>query len=282
MPPTVHLVRHAQGFHNLSVKNHAMHDPLLTPAGIEQCRILAKDFPFKNDVELVVASPLKRTIYTALYSFPEPIEKRHLKVIAMPELQETSDLPCDTGSSPAEVAKEFQSKPIDLSAIETPEGQHWNSKTGKWAPNADAIIARAAAARKWLLSRPEKDIVVVTHGGFLHYFTEDWIGADRFAGIHHHHLPSSVAYHPHHHLGEFDIILNNRHAGTGWANTEYRTYTFKSATDPTFVETPESLARRSGTEKPLSKEEMKNLQRTATVKPEEPGYQKAASIQAKV
>ncbi|KAF2227415.1 histidine phosphatase superfamily [Elsinoe ampelina] len=250
MPPTVHLVRHAQGFHNLSVKNHAIHDPLLTPAGIEQCRTLAKDFPFKNDVELVVASPLKRTIYTALYSFPEPIINRHLKIITMPELQETSDLPCDTGSSPAEIAKEFEGKPIDLSALETPEGQHWNDKKGKWAPHADAIIARAAAARKWLHARPEKDIVVVTHGGFLHYFTEDWTGTDRFAG-------------------------------TGWANTEWRTYTFRSATEATFVETPDSLSRRAGTEKPLGKEEQKNLQRTTAKQWEEQGYQKAANIHAK-
>jgi len=50
------------------------------------------------------------------------------------------------------------------------------------------------------------------------------------------------------------------------------------------VETPESRQRRAGTEKPLSKEEQKNLNRTTTTgKPEEQtAYQKAKDIQAKV
>lgn len=251
MPPRVHLVRHAQGFHNLSVANHSIHDPLLTPAGIEQCKTLGRDFPYTTEIDLVVASPLKRTVYTALYSFAEPIEKKKLKVIALPELQETSDLPCDTGSNPEEVDREFNGRPVDTSILASRDGKLWNSKKGRWAPNADAIIARAADARRWLLARPEKEIVVVTHGGFLHYFTEDWTGADKFAG-------------------------------TGWANTEYRTYTFKSSTDPTLVETPESMERRRGKEKPLSKEEQKNLQRSTTKQWEQQGYQKAKEISAKV
>jgi len=49
------------------------------------------------------------------------------------------------------------------------------------------------------------------------------------------------------------------------------------------VETPESKQRRAGTEKPLSKEEQKNLSRTMTGKSEEQAsYQKAKDIQAKV
>lgn len=30
--------------------------------------------------------------------------------------------------------------------------------------------------RKWLWNREEKEIVLVTHGAFLHYLTEDWDG----------------------------------------------------------------------------------------------------------
>ena len=187
MPPKIHCVRHAQGYHNLNVANHAMLDPQLTPLGEEQCRTLSKDFPYTNDIDLVVASPLKRTVWTALHSFPDPIAKRNLKVIALPELQETSDLPCDTGSAPDEVAREFRGQPVDLARLQTPDGQTWTSKKGKWAPHADAITARAREARRWLSARPEKEIVVVTHGGFLHYFTEDWNGADRFQGSHTHH-----------------------------------------------------------------------------------------------
>lgn len=49
-------------------------------------------------------------------------------------------------------------------------------KKGKWAPSSNALLARARAARQWLKARPEKEIAVVSHGGFLHYLTNDWTG----------------------------------------------------------------------------------------------------------
>lgn len=80
-------------------------------------------------------------------------------------------------------------------------------------------------------------------GGFLHYLTEDWSSSDRYPG-------------------------------TGWANTEFRSYTF-SALEPEaahLVETPESRQRRRGgngtatgtgmDEKPLDREEVAQWRRT--------------------
>jgi broad specificity phosphatase PhoE len=160
MAPGVTCVRHAQGYHNLSIANHQMHDPLLTPYGEEQCRNLRKTFPYTDSIDLVVASPIKRTIYTALISFEPVLKNKELKVIALPELQETSDLPCDTGSTPEELAKEFEGKPVDLSLV----NPGWNNKRMKWAPTATAIEKRARDARQWLMARPEKNIVVVSHG----------------------------------------------------------------------------------------------------------------------
>lgn len=72
-----------------------------------------------------------------------------------------------------------------------------------------------------------------------------------------------------------------KYAGTGWANTEVRSYTF-STQDPGkahLVETPTSRSKRD--EKPLDKEERTNLTRTAT-KEKESGYSQATQIQAKV
>lgn len=137
-----------------------MPDPKLTAFGEQQCHNLHKDFPYHDKIDLVVASPLKRTIYTALLGFAEPIQNQGLKVIALPELQETSDLPCDTGSSPTEIAREFEGKPVDLTLVK----DGWDSKKGRWAAESRAIEKRARDARKWLMARPEKNIVVVTHG----------------------------------------------------------------------------------------------------------------------
>jgi broad specificity phosphatase PhoE len=159
MSPIIHLIRHAQGEHNISSEGHALRDAQLTADGVQQCSRLASEFPAFNDVDLIVASPVKRTVWTALHSFDARMNDRTLEIIALPELQATSDRLCDTGSSPEEVAKEFDGKPVDLSLVVS----GWDSKQGKWAPDDDAIVKRAEEARIWLSSRSEKEIAVVTH-----------------------------------------------------------------------------------------------------------------------
>ena len=114
---------------------------------------------------------MRRTLYTTLLGF-EPEIKKGLEVIALPELQETADEPCDTGSDIELLQKEMEGKPVDLSRVIN----GWNSNQGKWAADAHSVEVRAREVRQWLKARPEKVIVVVTHGGFLHYFTEDWSG----------------------------------------------------------------------------------------------------------
>ena len=100
-------------------------------------------------------------------------------MICIPELQETSDEPCDTGSEVDALQKEFDGKPVDFSLV----NEGWNSNKGKFSPDAKVVEARAQEVREWLKARPEKEIVVVTHGGFLHFFTEDWSDTARFAGM---------------------------------------------------------------------------------------------------
>ena len=180
MPPIVTCVRHAQGVHNLSVANHSIVDPDLTPFGEEQCRQLAQSFPKHGSIDLLVCSPLRRTIYTTLLGFKQDIE-RCGEVIALPEAQETASVPCDTGSDISVLRQEMAGKPVDLSRVK--EG--WNSKEGRWAPTAEALQKRARETRQWLRARPEKEIVLVTHGGFVHYFTEDWSGYKESLGTWH-------------------------------------------------------------------------------------------------
>lgn len=219
------LVRHAQGYHNLNHANEQLPDPDLTPLGESQCRAVSKSFASPEKITHLVASPLRRTLYTCLLSFPSAVS-RGLKILAVPELQETSANPCDTGSDPSKLRAEFGTGPfadtVDFSRMH--EG--WNSKTGRWSPDKAAIAERARDARITLRSiaqgnNEDKEIIVVTHGGFLHFFTEDWEG--------------------------FDLAR-----GTAWLNTEYRSYEF---VDPAgqdshakLVETRESKARRAGAE----------------------------------
>lgn len=90
-------------------------------------------------------------------------------------------------------------------------------------------------------------------GGFLHYLSEDWTDMHKFAG-------------------------------TGWANTEYRSYNFsgQEAEKAHFIETQASCARRE--EKPLDKEERCNLTRTGQKGTDDSNssHAQASQVQAKV
>ncbi|KAG4032812.1 hypothetical protein MFRU_006g02760 [Monilinia fructicola] len=254
MTITIHFVRHAQGFHNLSAANHALPDPLLTDTGRAQCEALSRTFPHPSRITHIVASPLRRTLYTALYSFPSFASSRGAKILALPELQETSPLPCDTGSAPAALAAEFAAT-VDLRLVR----DGWNTKAGRWESTAPAIEARARDARLWLRelgARAEKEeegcaedvhIVVVSHGNFLHYITDDWEDSSRFVG-------------------------------TGWSNTEYRSYHFSTPglrdPDAALTETQESRRRRKGAERALTADEQRTLKLVAEDGWQRDGFQR--------
>lgn len=104
---------------------------------------------------------------------------------------------------------------------------------------------------------------MVTHGGFLHYFTEDWEDSSQFQGMLH---VGCICWESHWQL-----------LGTGWKNTEYRTYTFTEeihtddlegyslgADNASIEETLESRERRGKTGPMASREEQRNLYKKGT------------------
>lgn len=248
----VHLVRHAQGHHNVPTENRLqIPDPDLTPLGITQCEALAKSFPHHSQITHLMSSPIRRALYTCLLSFPSAVE-RGLPILALPSAQEFSDYPCDTGSSVSKLSQEFQGK-VDFSRLD----DNWNSNTGKWGPHCDAIDARARETRRflrqfgrdWMRQNPgdgrDCHIILSTHGGFLHYVTGEWNGTGGAAG-------------------------------TGWRNCEFRSFTFAegdSDQDARLVELQKSRARRPD-EKILSPDEHRALREFAETEWVKGGYQK--------
>lgn len=169
------LIRHAQGFHNLNIEGHQFHDPRLTLEGQQQCRDLAWKLDDMYSIDCIVASPLLRTLHTALLVFEELLRfKPDLRIIALAELQETSDLPCNIGSPLEEVEREFKDRPVDFSLVPA----DWTDKvTGVFMPQSDHIAARCRKGRHFLASLQAKHVAVVAHGAVLHYLTDDWYGA---------------------------------------------------------------------------------------------------------
>ncbi|KAK5652741.1 hypothetical protein OQA88_9594 [Cercophora sp. LCS_1] len=236
MTTYIHLVRHAQGFHNLRAENHQLPDPDLTPLGKHQCAELCRLFPHHDQITHLVASPMRRTLYTCLLSFAPAVEAGK-KVVALPEVQEVSNLPCDVGTAPEKLHAEFDpAGTVDLSRV----SEGWNDKSSgsKWAPEMGNLEVRAREARNWLRELGKEvtqegtdaHIVVVTHGGFLHFLTQDWDGMT------------------------FE-------KGTGWANTEWRMYEFVSEDDgeARLRETKSSWRGRRGSTTGLTETEQMEL-----------------------
>ncbi|KAI0864446.1 phosphoglycerate mutase-like protein [Xylaria cubensis] len=233
MAPIIHLVRHAQGYHNLNVENQWIRDPDLTDLGKQQCEELCKSFPYHDKITHLVASPIRRTIFTCQYSFA-PEVKAGKKIIALQDAQEVSLYPCDVGSDVEKLKKEFGDL-VDFQYVT----QDWNDKSpdSKYYPEPKKLEARARSTRLWLRdlvknAGDDAQVVLVTHGGILHFITEDWLGID----------PGR---------------------GTGWLNTEYRSYKFVDKTgqdsNASLEELPESRRRRKGALVPYTDAEMMEM-----------------------
>ncbi|KAK9259525.1 histidine phosphatase superfamily, partial [Lipomyces tetrasporus] len=106
MPPIVYLVRHAEGEHNVNDSHH-IRDALLTDKGKEQCFQLRDRFPYHDDISLVLASPLRRTIQTASYAFASVLKKSNVAFVLVPQAQEISALACDVGQERSVLEEEL-------------------------------------------------------------------------------------------------------------------------------------------------------------------------------
>ncbi|KAI4681932.1 hypothetical protein J4E81_009693 [Alternaria sp. BMP 2799] len=228
MSPKVHIVRHAQGEHN-ATRNYSIRDAVLTEKGKEQCRALSSAFRHHEEIDIVFASPLRRTIQTASLSFGPVLARKEVPFVLLPALQEVSNIGCDVGIADtaddvhaflpnlfAEGELDFDISKVDASAVTA----GWNSKEDYWAYEKRAISKRASDLRNWLYQRPEAQVLVVTHGAFAHFLTEDWEVEDPMVG-------------------------------TAWKNCEHRVFTFtpeSTAEDAHVRETWESRRSRGAQE----------------------------------
>ncbi|GAB2228252.1 hypothetical protein Droror1_Dr00010082 [Drosera rotundifolia] len=194
---TIHLVRHAQGFHNVAgEKDHDAYlsydylDATLTPLGWEQVDNLRKHVRetglFKK-IELVITSPLRRTMQTAAGAFgggeyvngidvpPLMVEnagnsgRPAISSLNCPPFlanefcrEQMGVHPCDKRSSISEQKSLFPA--IDFSLVETDEDTLWREDVRE---TKEDVAARGLKFMNWLLTRKEKEIVVVSHSSFL-------------------------------------------------------------------------------------------------------------------
>ncbi|MCL7037774.1 hypothetical protein MKW94_025083 [Papaver nudicaule] len=188
---------HAQGFHNVEgEKDHSAYmseelfDAQLTPLGWQQVDNLHKhivECGIDKKVELVIVSPLLRTMQTAVGAFgagdyADGMDVAPLMVakggnsnrsaisslnappfIAVELCREHLGVhPCDRRRAVGEYRTIFPA--IDFSLIENEEDVLWKADVRE---ADESLAARGMKFINWLWTRKEKEIAVVTHSGFL-------------------------------------------------------------------------------------------------------------------
>jgi broad specificity phosphatase PhoE len=91
-----------------------------------------------------------------------------VQLLVSPDLQESEDAPCNTGSSLQTLQSWFAE--LDYSSLSPP----WPQKVSIWAPTPGAIKAMAAKVQEDLKAKiaelkdtKRTDVVLVSHSGFL-------------------------------------------------------------------------------------------------------------------
>lgn len=142
-------------------------DALLTDTGKHQAQEFCEKFPYHDRTDLLCASPLRRAIQTAQLAFA-PELRRGMTILAIPEAMEALHDPSDTGSPASVLRKTFSEEAVDFHLLR----EDWWVKEGLNAPDDHTLRERGRRLRLILRDRPERNIVLVTHGLFAHYVTE--------------------------------------------------------------------------------------------------------------
>ncbi|KAJ0085687.1 hypothetical protein Patl1_08715 [Pistacia atlantica] len=160
----LHLVRHAQGVHNTEIGkgpgallSQELFDAQLSDLGFKQVEKLRKEVEDKGltkKIDLVIASPMLRTLQTAVGVFGGKSQANRF----------------DVHTSTAGNCAKFDGPPIIAVEqcrerwIESEDDILWKAEVRE---SHEEVAARGMKFLKWLWTRQEKEIAIVSHGIFL-------------------------------------------------------------------------------------------------------------------
>ena len=174
----IHLVRHAQGVHNIAGEKDPAgylleenEDALLSSLGEEQCHSLENSTEltsFSQNASLLIVSPMRRTLQTATLSFPHLINK--IPWIGYENVREQTGVhPCDRRRPISEHKIHYPH--VDFSLVLDDEDQLYSRYPDCREP-IEEVINRAHDFLLFLHSRSEREIVVVTHSAYLRHLLQ--------------------------------------------------------------------------------------------------------------
>ncbi len=193
---TLHIVRHAQGYHNVNkdYKNPDHIDAQLTPFGVDQCRELSQRLQREDiTVDCIITSPMRRAIQTAYHSFEHLINNTQdsnssndsgaIPFVACENWRETVNYLCDARLPRSQLGRDFPY--VDFDQIDHDHDPVWDYYEKKFGAHDEyqkhresgddeMLERRARAAWKTIAERPEHEeiIAIVSHSAFfMHMFT---------------------------------------------------------------------------------------------------------------
>lgn len=159
----LYLVRHGQSTANRDYdESEAYRDAGLTDRGISQAQTLRKELE-NYELELAVVSPLTRALQTCQNGLPPSYTG---PIIVLPDLSELVSSYYSCGQTRRKIEKNF-TKQFDWSNIGMDEMWWWrfDLKLGT-EPHENANM-RMERFKEFIRKRPEKKIVVFSHGDYI-------------------------------------------------------------------------------------------------------------------
>lgn len=170
MSKTLYCIRHGTALHNINFPKMGrkayteFHDTPLVDYGHLESTTFGQNWFTQYDIELVVTSPLTRTIQTAKNIF---IAQPNIHIIALDCLKEhpQSEEWCNSRQSLSILMKKYPF--IDFSEIKDDKDIIWQKKRLSDEVELTNLHGRIDELKKWILNRPEKTIAVIGHSSFF-------------------------------------------------------------------------------------------------------------------
>ena len=158
----LYFMRHFEALHNIQPYNFNIPDPDLSPHGRTQAQETIEHVKSIPQIDLIVCSPLTRTIQSYLLVFADRLD---IPLIIHPYLQEKCTEPCDTGSSIQDLKQKFPNLIEQLSTFDEHEWLDKLNPESIYSP--ERIIERCQRFLDWIRTRSEENIFVISHNLLL-------------------------------------------------------------------------------------------------------------------
>ena len=170
---TLYCIRHGLSEHNINYFKYGsktFYDPMFTDTklvedGIHQAISLSESWEKINDIELVLVSPLMRTLQTYDIIFKD----LNTPVIALDYIREypLGLQTCNKRSTKQEYMKLFPK--VDFSNLQTNYDELWFPEREE---TIDELNIRIDKMLQFIKSRPETHIAIINHSSFIGQFKD--------------------------------------------------------------------------------------------------------------